>query len=236
MANRERNVEHVVRTLNELRRTAGDEAVLRGLGISTTDKPFGFRDFPQEDPGQDVTVLKIGRLNISTKQSLLGDAYTNVGRSEGTVIVPIERTSSGLFVVTQKQHRGAADMPFEEVAAGGRKPGESYEDVARREVQEETGYRVISAQQFPGKLYPGPGYTDEREVHMAAEVVPNGSRATDKGDSHEITEVYRTHLTEAARTLAYESRMPNDDKVDVKSGFGILAAWAREVMHVMGRD
>ncbi len=229
MATRDRNaIEHAVNVLSQLRQRVGDEALLRGLGEVTTSTPIRFKDFPVGAPGEDIPVFRIGRLNIATKVSQLGDAYTNVGRSEGTVVVPLERTASGLFVITQAQHRGAADMRFEEVAAGGRKEGESHEDAAYREVPEETGYRVTSLQHFPGKVYPGPGYTDERQTIFAAEVVHNGNRATDKTDSHEISKVYRTPLEEAARTLAFESRMPHDDKVDAKSGFGILAAWVRE--------
>lgn len=223
-------VDHAVKTILKLREQVGDEALLRGLGEATTAKPIGFKDFPTGAPGEDITVLKIGRLNLSTKLSGLGDPYTNVGRSEGTVVVPLERTASGLFVITEKQRRGAADKDFEEVAAGVRKPGESHEAAACREVSEETGYEVVAVRKFPGKLYLGPGYTDERQTMLAAEVVPGGERASDRGDSHEISEVFRTPIEKAARALAFESRMPNDDKVDAKSGFGILAAWVRETL------
>lgn len=62
-------------------------------------------------------------------------------------------------VLLVKQYRYLYGREIYEIPAGKLNDGESAEDGARRELEEETGYRAKLVRYFD--LYPSPGYTDE---------------------------------------------------------------------------
>jgi len=67
-------------------------------------------------------------------------------------------------VLLIRQFRHAADAFIWEVPAGRLDPGESPEDCARRELEEETGMRAGSLERLT-TIYTTPGFTDER-IHL----------------------------------------------------------------------
>lgn len=222
-------VEYAIRVLSVLRRQVGDETLLRALGAVTTTKRIVFRDFPTGEVEENIPVLGMGRLTIATKVTVLGDPYTSVVRDEGTLIVPIERDKDGRpYVIMTKQFRGAAGSVFTELSAGMPHKGESSLDAAARELKEETGYEVVKIEPLGNRvLWSGPGFTTDRQRPFIAEVVKAGDRSRSVEDAREIREIISKPLDEAAKTIAHEGRMPEDDKCDTKSGFGILAAYVR---------
>jgi ADP-ribose pyrophosphatase len=67
-------------------------------------------------------------------------------------------------VLLLRQFRHAADGFIWEVPAGRLDPGESPEDCARRELEEETGMRARAVEPLT-TIYTTPGFTDER-IHL----------------------------------------------------------------------
>ena len=63
-------------------------------------------------------------------------------------------------VVMLQQYRQAVRRNLWEIPAGTLEPGEDPETCARREVEEETGYRAARLVRL-GKIVPVPGYSDE---------------------------------------------------------------------------
>lgn len=70
-----------------------------------------------------------------------------------------------------RQFRKALDREILEIVAGMREPGESAEQSARRELEEETGYRANTLTPL-GQSFASPGYTDEIVTLFYAETEP----------------------------------------------------------------
>ncbi|MDX1388847.1 MAG: NUDIX hydrolase [Acidobacteriota bacterium] len=129
-------------------------------------------------------------------------------------VVPVDSDGNVLLV---RQYRYATGSWLLEIPAGKLDGGESPESCARREVEEETGYR-------PGRLIPTgwiwttPGFTDEKIwLFVATDLTPTRQDLED----HEVLTVERMPLSEAV-ALALSGEI-----VDGKSVCGLAraAAW-----------
>lgn len=80
-------------------------------------------------------------------------------------ILPLHRDGR---VVLVRQFRYAVGRWLLEVPAGTREPGESPESCARRELEEETGYRAETLRELIS-FFVSPGWTDEELVVFVAE-------------------------------------------------------------------
>ena len=63
-------------------------------------------------------------------------------------------------VLMEKQYRNPYGKEIYEIPAGKRDEGETFEQTAMRELEEETGYSPEKIELLT-KMYPSPGYTDE---------------------------------------------------------------------------
>ena len=110
-----------------------------------------------------------------------------------TAVVPLDGDGN---VVLVRQYRHATGSWVLEVPAGKLDhPGEEPEACARREVEEETGYRAGRVTPL-GWIWTTPGFTDERIwLFLARDLVP--TRANLQPD--EVLTVERLPLQEAAR-------------------------------------
>jgi ADP-ribose pyrophosphatase len=116
-------------------------------------------------------------------------------------------------VVFVRQLREALRETLLEIPAGVYdEEGEAPEETARREVGEETGYRVTSLRRL-GRVYTAPGFADERIDLFLAEVEP-------ESDPEEGVEVVEMPWDEAV-DLAREGRIP-----DAKTAMAIFLASA----------
>jgi ADP-ribose pyrophosphatase len=85
------------------------------------------------------------------------------------VIVALDENKNVLLV---KQFRHAADKELLELPAGGIDRGETPEETARREMQEETGYAPGKLERLGG-FYSAPGYANEYlHLFLATELMP----------------------------------------------------------------
>jgi ADP-ribose pyrophosphatase len=117
---------------------------------------------------------KVFRLERLEVEKANGQVFTrDVIRHGGAVaIVALVPEQGYLFV---KQFRKSLDMVTLELSAGGIDPGESLEEAAARELEEETGYSA-GRLHYLGALYPAPGYTDEKISVFYTETTDRPSR------------------------------------------------------------
>jgi ADP-ribose pyrophosphatase len=87
-----------------------------------------------------------------------------VRHSASVVLIPIGADGR---VVIVKQYRAPLDRELWEFPAGRLNDGESAEDAARRECEEEIGYVPHRLERIRG-LYPAPGFCDEELIFFRA--------------------------------------------------------------------
>lgn len=134
-----------------------------------------------------------------------------------SAVVPVDRDGNVILV---RQYRHATGSWLLEVPAGKLDhPGESPEDCALREVEEETGYRAGRLVPL-GWIWTTPGFTDEKIwLYLALELTPTRSDL----QPDEVLTVEKLPLGEAAR------RAVNGEIVDGKSVCALLRATAAGV-------
>lgn len=88
-------------------------------------------------------------------------------RHRGAVVVLGQRPD-GKFILI-RQHRCAVGETLLEMVAGGVEIGEEIELAARREMEEESGYKVTDLHKI-GVSLPCPGYSEERQYFYFAEL------------------------------------------------------------------
>lgn len=109
-------------------------------------------------------------------------------------VVPLHEDGSVLLV---RQYRHAAGGYLLEIPAGKLEPGEDPRDCARRELEEETGYRA-GRLDFLVSLLTTPGFTDEViHLYRATGLTP-GTQAL---GHDEVLEVVSMDLGEAVREI-----------------------------------
>ena len=128
------------------------------------------------------------------------------------VLVPV--TGDGRVVLV-RQYRAPIDRVTWELPAGGVNPGESPEEAARRECEEETGL-VPHALERLGQWYPVPGYCDELMIFFrASDLRPPAPDSTHGPDEDEDIETRMVTLDEARAMVARE------EIVDLKTAYGL---------------
>jgi ADP-ribose pyrophosphatase len=151
-------------------------------------------------------VLEYLRPDGSTKERGVIDHPGSV------VIVPF----LGEEVLILKQYRIALESTILELPAGTKEPDEEWLTCARRELREETGYRAESWS-FLGKVWPGPGITNElMAVYLARDLKP----APLPQDEDEEIEVISYRLNDLLAMAL------NGELQDAKSVVGITRAAA----------
>jgi ADP-ribose pyrophosphatase len=113
-----------------------------------------------------------------------------------------------------RQYRKAVEQPLLEVVAGCLEPGEDPSACATREVQEETGHRVVSLHSL-GRIFPTPGYSDE-VLHLFHASVTADRANTAPDEDERIDVVYLT-------AAELEALMAQDRLLDGKT----LILWLR---------
>lgn len=118
-------------------------------------------------------------------------------------------------ILLLRQYRHAAGGPIWEVPAGKLEPGEPPETCARRELEEETGYRAGRLARA-GVVLTTPGFSDERiHLYQAWDLEP-GTR------DHQPDELIEVHERPLAEAVAMIDR---GELTDGKSIAALFHAW-----------
>jgi ADP-ribose pyrophosphatase len=116
-------------------------------------------------------------------------------------VLPMDEAGRVLLL---KQFRYPIGEELIEIPAGSPEAGESLEDCARREAQEETGFRVQRVRHVL-TYYPSPGSSNEKaHIFFGSGLSP----ATKDDSSNEVVEPFFVERNEAFRMLA-EGRIRN---------------------------
>jgi ADP-ribose pyrophosphatase len=100
-------------------------------------------------------------------------------------------------IVLLKQFRYPVGQELVEIPAGSPEPGESLEDCARRETEEETGFRPNHLEHVL-TFYPSPGSSDMKAHIFIGRRLSRGDR---RGNDEEVTEPFLVDQAEAVRLL-----------------------------------
>jgi len=137
-------------------------------------------------------------------------ASREIVRHPGAAVI-LCRKPDGMFIFV-RQYRLAARSALLEAVAGTLEPGEDPSDCARREVEEETGYRPLRMVPL-GQAFPAPGYTEELFHFFYAELSATaGKQATDDDERVDVVELSRD---------GFEAMIAHGDIRDAKT----LAVW-----------
>lgn len=125
------------------------------------------------------------------------------------VVVPVFDDGTVALV---RQYRHAADGFQLELPAGGIEPGETFEQAAARELEEEIGFRAGKIEKLT-EFYVSPGFlTEKMHVFLAT----NLTETTQSLDDGEIVEIVRIPLGDAVE-MARDGRIE-----DAKTIVGLL--------------
>ena len=141
------------------------------------------------------------------------DRSREIVRHPGAAAV-LPLTPNGRVVLVRQFREAVRDRLLEIPAGIYDEEGETPDETARREVGEETGYRVMSLRPL-GRIYTTPGFTDEAIDLFVADVESEGA-------PEEGMEVVEIPLEEAVG-LAMAGGLP-----DAKTTIALLLASARE--------
>ena len=189
-------------------------------------KSPGSRRPPREKPGQlDSRPIHRGRVvDLSMDRVRFPDGSTGelelVRHSGASAIVPIidDSDPSDPEVLLLRQFRYASGGELYEIPAG--RPDsdtEPWETVARRELEEETGYRPGSLEYLTG-IWTTPGFTDELIHVFLARNLEEGAANT---DADEFLSVIRVPLSKALQMI------DDGEITDAKSICGLTMAERR---------
>lgn len=131
---------------------------------------------------------KILNLRIDTVESVNGESTREiVEHSGGAVVLPLLPNKN---VVMIRQFRKPLERDVLEIPAGKIEQGESPEETAFRELQEETGY-MANNMTLLTKMYPSVGYSEELlYIYLATDLEPGETYF----DENEDIDTYSYHI------------------------------------------
>jgi ADP-ribose pyrophosphatase len=108
-------------------------------------------------------------------------------------------------IVLVRQYRHAIGRWFVEIPAGRLERGEDPEATARRELEEETGYRCAALEPL-GELFPAPGFCSEKIHLFAARGLVEVASGRAPMDADEEFELLRLPLESAIAAVATDAK------------------------------
>lgn len=155
----------------------------------------------------DIRVDTIRECDVEYKREI-------VVHQGSAVIVPVFDDGTVALV---RQYRHATGGFQLELPAGGIEPGETFEQAAKRELEEEIGYAAGKIEKLT-EFYVSPGFlTEKMHVFLATEL----TESTQNLDEDEIVEIVRLPLAEAIE-MSYDGRIE-----DAKTIVGLMMANAK---------
>jgi ADP-ribose pyrophosphatase len=167
---------------------------------------------------EDFFKITVGRFRFEKFNGQMSDEVRRlcIERGDSVAVVLFNRQSKALILVAQFRYpvyraQNHQNGWLYELVAGMVEPGESLEDVVRREVMEEAGYSVENIELL-ARIYPSPGGTSERIYIYYAEVTQRENEGGGIAAEHEdirvielpvdrVYEMVKQGLIEDAKTF-----------------------------------
>jgi len=111
-----------------------------------------------------------------------------------SAIVPLTSDNNLIMI---RQYRHCLREYITEIPAGTRDNGEDFEACARRELEEETGYRAVNLHSL-GEITPVPGYSNERIHLFIAEDLIEGKQNL---ENDEVLNIFKIHFDNAMEMI-----------------------------------
>jgi len=154
-----------------------------------------------------VVSLRVDRVKLPDGRSAVREV---VEHAPVVAIVALDGRGDVLLV---RQYRLPVQQSLLEIPAGGVDSGESAEEAAQRELQEETGQRAGRLERLC-TFFASPGYCDEcMHLYLATALEPSALAA----DADESIEVVRLPLDEALRLI---------ERGEIRDAKTIIGLWA----------
>ncbi|AEH52010.1 NUDIX hydrolase [Pseudothermotoga thermarum] len=134
-----------------------------------------------------ILTVKLDKVELANKVQSTREVVLHPG---AVAILPILDEEKLILV---KQYRYAVDQQLLEVPAGKLDLGEKPEECAKRELEEETGYRCGKLE-YLGFIYTTPGFSNEK-IHLF--VAKDLEKTLQKLDEDEILHVVQMNLSDA---------------------------------------
>jgi ADP-ribose pyrophosphatase len=161
----------------------------------------------KEKPGQlssrlihDGRVVHLSMDTVRFPDGAVGEMEL-IRHSGAAAVVPILGDPDGPDpeIVLLRQFRYAAGGEIYEIPAGRPdRPGEPWETVARRELEEETGYKAGHLRRL-NTIYTTPGFTDERIHIFLATNLSDGTANLDDDEYVDVIALPRSDVVDAIR-------------------------------------
>lgn len=154
------------------------------------------------------------RLELPDGKQVIYDLVRHAG---GAAVLPIDEQGK---IVLIRQYRNSIDREVFEIPAGLREPEDvTGEYCARRELEEETGYRTDRLE-FIAQVYGCIGVSDEKtDIYLADQLVPCERHL----DPEEFIEIYHFDLEEAVEMIHKK------EIIDAKTVIAILYYQTRQI-------
>jgi len=161
----------------------------------------------------DGKLLKIDKLEVELDDGK--KSIREIVRFPGVVVVIAVKDDKILCV---RQFRKPIEGTLLEAIAGKVDVGETPEDAAKRELQEETGYKAIKIAKM-GMVYPTPGYSTEIQHYFIAEVIGEPlSQSCDDDERIELEWISEDGFKDMLANMLSKMK-PIDGKLMVAMGF-----------------
>jgi ADP-ribose pyrophosphatase len=124
------------------------------------------------------------------------EATREVVEHHGSVVI-LPRLADGRIILV-RQYRYAARQHLWELVAGSMEPGERIIPAARRELQEETGYRASRLKRL-FSFYPSPGFLTEQMHMVEARDLKLSTAAPEEDERIEVRAFSKTEIDKLIR-------------------------------------
>jgi 8-oxo-dGTP pyrophosphatase MutT (NUDIX family) len=154
--------------------------------MSPNRSPLNSWQTIRSEPGPDLKLFKVRYDHVQNPRNQAEMKAVVLETPDWVDVIAVTPESKIVFI---DQYRFGAGSITTEIPAGALNPGESPQEAAIRELEEETGY-VASQWEYLGWVQPNPAFQDNRcHQFLAKNAKRTGSPKLDRGESIAVREL-----------------------------------------------